>query len=103
MNDIMWLMRGLEVYLNAEKLCIAGVSGEDALTASIEVLSAGEKPGATLRVAGLEHEMFVVWCDRDLRVGDEVTVRIVNTDVVDAPMRRLPSITGPDAEPNLEM
>lgn len=96
-------MQGLEVSLNGEKLCIAGVSGGDAVSATIDVVGPRNGSTITLRVAGLENELYVVWCDRGLRVGDEVTVRMVETDIVDQPMRRLPSITGPDRDPNLEM
>lgn len=95
-------MQGLEVSLNGEKLCVAGVRGSHALNATIEVLGA-EAPGMTLRVAGLENEIFVIWCDRELQVGDEVTVRMIETDVSDPPLRRAPSVTGPDPAPNLEM
>ena len=63
-------MLAFEVYLNREKLCVAGVGNDGVLTAIVECVSRTTEDRSELTVAGLisgknEH---VKWIGRDLRV-----------------------------------
>jgi hypothetical protein len=86
-------MRGLEVYLNEVKLCTAGVGYGAALNATVDVVSQDTGYDMTFRVGGLENDEFVIWSDRALRVGDQINIRVVETQSVDPPERRNPSVT----------
>jgi hypothetical protein len=89
------------VYLNGKKVSTAGVGELGVLGAHVSwVRRAGEhtlsrKPGSveeelTLHVGGLisPSEEFVRWLDRDLKVGDEVRIRVADDTKVDRPRRR---------------
>jgi hypothetical protein len=85
-------MRAFEVYLHGKKLCMAGLPGDCVLAAMIDhvSMSGGE---LSLRVGGLsvaagEH---VRWRSRRLRVGDEVRVKIVESESADASRKTLPT------------
>jgi hypothetical protein len=78
-------MRAFEVYLNGEKLCVAGVKDDETLT--VDVCHA--PGGAFLNVGGCtgpqgDHSK---WVDlKALSVGDKVTVKVVNTNGIDDPV-----------------
>ena len=82
-------MRGMEVYINGDKLCTAGIDSGAALSATVDVAGMNTGYDMTLRVGGLENDEFVIWSDRELRVGDEINIRIVDTETVDRPERRI--------------
>jgi hypothetical protein len=84
-------MRGIEVHLNGGKLCTAGISFNAALNASVDIIGADAAYDVTLRVGGLENDDFVIWSERKLRVGDEISIRIVETKLMDAPVSRNPN------------
>jgi hypothetical protein len=84
-------MRGMEVHLNGGKLCTAGIRSNAALNATVDVVGQDAEYEMTLRVGGLENNEFVIWSDRELRVGDEITVRIVETEAIDTPVKRSPN------------
>jgi hypothetical protein len=81
-------MRGMEVYINGDKLCTAGIGSGAALNATVEVVAQDVGYDMTFRVGGLENDEFVIWSDRELRVGDEINIRMVDTESVDRPERR---------------
>ena len=81
-------MRGLEVYLNEVKLCTAGIGPGGALNATLDIVAEDTGYDMTFRVGGLENDEFVIWSDRELRVGDEINIRVVETESVDRPKRR---------------
>ncbi len=83
-------MRGMEVHLNGGKLCTAGISADAALNVSVDIVGLETDYQMTLRVGGLERDEFVIWADRELGVGDEIKLRIVEIDVSDAPLLRNP-------------
>jgi hypothetical protein len=94
-------MPAFQVSLNGKKLCTAGVGDHGVLHSMVTwVRRKGEqtrtkRPGSveeelTLTVGGLitpkaEH---VDWADRPLKVGDEVTVKIVGATKTDRPRTR---------------
>jgi len=84
-------MRAFEIYVNGERLCCAGVSDASVLTAIIDYVGR-EKERLHLHVGGLliPQDEHVRWQDRDLTVGDDVRVKIIEIDTVDAPTKRFP-------------
>lgn len=91
-------MKAFEVWINGEKRCVAGVSGDDALL-SVGVL--WTRVASTLQVGGMEGDEHLRWLDQTqlaLKVGDEVMFRLVETDVVDEPIQRHLSRTRAEKE-----
>jgi hypothetical protein len=86
-------MRGLEVHLNGDKLCTAGINSDAALNAAVDVIGRETDYEMTVRVGGLADNEFVIWSDRELRVGDEISIKIVETETSDTPERRNPHAT----------
>ena len=84
-------MRAIEVHLNGGKVCTAGIRFNAALNASVDIIGVDANYDVTLRVGGLENDDFVIWSDRELRVGDEINIRIVETKLMDAPVLRNPN------------
>jgi hypothetical protein len=82
-------MRAFEIYVNGEPLCLAGVSDASILTAITHYVGRG-KGRLYLSVGGLlvPQEEHVHWKDRDLAVGDEIRIRIIESEKVDAPTKR---------------
>jgi hypothetical protein len=84
-------MIGFDVFLNSERLYTAGVGEAGVMTACVTwVLRTA--PGVsspselTLNVGGMSHDAHHHWpAPRHLKVGDEVTVRILETAHPDPP------------------
>jgi hypothetical protein len=83
-------MPGLEIYLNREKLCTAGVGGKGVVNAMVDVVSRNGEHDIGIRVGGLEKDEFLTWCTRALKVGDEIRIRLVEPDAFDPPAVRQP-------------
>ena len=84
----------LEIEVNGEPYCRAGLGDEGAISAFVSWVKLGPPddsvpvpPGATLlAVSGFTSEHTAVhWADqlRHLSVGDEVTIRVVDSDQPD--------------------
>ena len=84
-------MRAFEIYINGERLCLAGVSNAGIFTAIIEYLG-GDEEHLHFGVGGLliPEQEHVTWQDRSLSVGDDVRIRTLESDKVDAPTERSP-------------
>jgi len=82
-------MRAFEIYVNGKRACLAGVNDASVLTAIMDY-AGRDKERLHLHVGGLliPQEEHVRWQDRDLAVGDEIRIRIVDSDKVDAPTKR---------------
>lgn len=84
-------MRVFDVYLNGEKLCTAGTEEECALTSIIAYVRNGKgtdcfmSVGASVGPAG-DSANWV--SQQQLKAGDEITVRIRESDEADQPSRR---------------
>jgi len=83
-------MRAFEVYLNDERLCLAGIGDDGVLTAIVDYVAGDGRQELRLQVGGLitpqgEH---VRWRNPPLRIGDEVRVKIVESKAVDRPTKR---------------
>jgi hypothetical protein len=92
-------MRAFEIYINGERLCLAGVSNEGVFTAIIEYLGRDEED-LRLHVGGLliPEQEYATWQDRSLSVGDDVRIRILESDAVDAPTERSPTYPKQDIQ-----
>jgi hypothetical protein len=82
-------MRGFEVYVNGERVCLAGVNDTSVADVILDFVGRDEKC-FHLHVGGLlipegEH---VRWQDRHLNVGDEVRIKLVEAASVDEPTKR---------------
>ena len=84
-------MRAFEVRRNGKRLCVAGIDGACVLNAIVNHIARSNGPpdlhvlvGGLISASG-EH---VIWRTTRLRVGDEITLKIVETDHVDKPRRR---------------
>jgi hypothetical protein len=76
-------MIGFEVFLNGQRLCIAG-AGDAVLTAIVS--SVPKRQELKLEVGGLAEEAHLEWhIPRSLVVGDEVIVRVLETQHPDSP------------------
>jgi len=78
-------MRAFEIYLNGQKLCIAGVNEDESLTADV----CHAPGGAFLYVGGStgtqgDHSKWINF--KPLNVGDKVTIKIVETNAIDDPV-----------------
>jgi hypothetical protein len=82
-------MRGLEVHLNGNKLCTAGVGKDGVLNTIVDVVGCAENYYEMgMRVGGLENGEFLIWARSELRVGDEIRIRIVEDEPFDSPIER---------------
>ena len=83
-------MRAFDVRLNGKCLCVAGVGDDGVLSTIVNHVAGFGRDEVSLRVGGLESptEEHVTWRNLKLKVGDEVTVRIVEADSVDKPKSR---------------
>jgi hypothetical protein len=83
-------MRAFEVHLNGKRLCLAGVGEDGVLTAIVDHVARPKASSLNLRVGGLVSPIgkHVIWRNRRLKVGDEVLVKIVETDSADRPRKR---------------
>jgi len=84
-------MRAFRVELNGKRVCVAGVGASDVLTAIASYAgNATRSRTLELQVAGLftETREHATWADLDLKVGDRVVLRVIETDSVDKPKKR---------------
>lgn len=83
-------MRAFEIHLNDRKLCTAGVKNDGVLTATLTYVAGRGRNDLALDVGGLlsSTEEHVDWTNLRLKVGDEVRMKVVETESVDKPPRR---------------
>lgn len=84
-------MLAFEVYLNGEKLCLAGVEGHGVLSAIATSVVGNGGADLFLQVGGLDsatRDHFDWVSQRPLGVGDEVRLTIVEAASVDDPADR---------------
>ena len=82
-------MRAYEVYLNGEKLCLAGIGDDGVLTAIVSWVTGQDRADQILEVGGLVGPTSenVSWTKRKpLRVGDQIQINLVEATAVDKPV-----------------
>jgi hypothetical protein len=85
-------MQAFQVFVNGKKVCVAGIGNDGVLSTILTYAPFKRRRETRLRVGGLispanEH---VAWVEAMLRVGDEVRVRVIETETVDKPSKRYP-------------
>jgi hypothetical protein len=97
-----YTMKAFEVFVNGERLCLAGIAGRCVLTVIIGHVKGKVDPvdDLYLHVGGLisETDEHVIWSKAQLKTDDEVRVRIIESDTADEPKERLVR----DSEQDLE-
>ena len=86
-------MKGFEIYVNGQHLITAGIGDDGFLTSSLTwVGSTAPKPASHLHlhVGGTDHRTSeqVNWSVPSVGVGDEITIKIIETDQITPEHRR---------------
>jgi len=78
-----------QVLINGTVVSNAGVDPEGVMTAIVSWVTASARmersEELTVSLGGLRNGNDITWLNQNLRVGDEVTIRIIERDVVDGP------------------
>ena len=79
-------MIAYEVSVNGERRCLAGVGARGVLSAILHWVN-HEGSESNLRVGGLRSDLaeHVTWLAQGLKVGDQVSVRVLEAEQVDSP------------------
>jgi hypothetical protein len=84
-------MIAFEVAVNGERLCTAGVGDEGVLTVMLTFV--GSRQELDLDIGGLARDTNLKWLVPRLpQVGDQILVRIVETEQPDEPSTREPGV-----------
>jgi protein tyrosine phosphatase len=84
-------MRAFEVSVNGEKVCLAGIGDDGVLTTIVHCAARQGGVGVFLQVGGLisQTKEHVNWInEKPLSVGDNLQVKIVETDAADNPIEK---------------
>jgi len=84
-------MMAFEVFVNGKKVCTAGVRKPDLMDAMLWLTA--EPRELSFRLSGLIHQTddsseIVNWLKRSLEIGDELTIRVIESEIVDDPLPR---------------
>ncbi len=84
-------MRAFEIHLNGEKLCLAGVRN-GILGVTVNWVA---RPGRRDEIGGFAvgglidaTKQHLEWAKRELHIGDELRIKVVEKNVVDKPRKR---------------
>ena len=94
-------MQAFEVHLNGARVCVAGLDGDCVLSVMVDEISQQGSHDLFLGVSGKISaiEEHVIWKGHmPLKVGDEIALKIVYTDVVDTPEKRYRTNSKDDEE-----
>jgi len=89
-------MVAFEIFINGKKKCTAGIGKPGVVTTILNWVQADEQRGRKpsedmeLSVGGLisRSREFLEWFRRDLKRGDEIVVRVVESERADPPKTR---------------
>ncbi len=83
-------MRAFQVRLNGKRLCVVGIGKDGVLSTTITYVPIRRRHETRLYVGGLvlPQNEHVFWRDAILRTGDEVRLKVIETNTVDEPQRR---------------
>lgn len=85
-------MRAFKIYLNGKNLCLAGIGSDGVMSMIVNWVGGGRGPADLfLEVGGLDSptQEHVSWVrQKALQIGDEIRVKIVDAEAVDAPSER---------------
>jgi hypothetical protein len=88
-------MTAIEVHVNGKKQCIAGIARDGVVSAILSWVGRGNeypelpREDVSLRVGGLDskRDEHVDWLTREMGVGDEIVLRIVDVRKPDPPRK----------------
>lgn len=81
-------MVAIEIYINGEKKCVAGTDGH-VLNAMVNAMRQSHiSVGGVTEKEGISHHAD--WLRESLQIGDEVRIRLIETDEVDPPQAERP-------------
>jgi hypothetical protein len=87
-------MIGFQIYVNGKKLHTTGIGDHGVLSSILSLACRRQEAEDELRlsIGGLYSDTreHVEWEAPDVQVGDEVTIRIIETNEVDSPTKRKP-------------
>jgi hypothetical protein len=85
-------MRAFQISLNGKKVCLVGIGDDGVLSTTITYVPFRKRRETRLYVGGLvmPQNEHVRWKEARLRVGDEVRLKVVEAEAVDAPSVRHP-------------
>lgn len=104
-------MLAFEIMINGEKVLAAGVEDWDLIHADImarRAKEAIESDEYELSVGGLPQQIedgkleHIRWGRTELKLGDQITIRLIETDAADPPIRRYRSDRQVQEEPFTE-
>jgi len=90
-------MLAFDIHVNGKRIGTAGIGEPGVLSAILNWIGSEPRKGArkagefaSIRVGGLvsSTDEHVTWARRNLRRGDEVVIRVVETDCPDRPSQR---------------
>jgi hypothetical protein len=83
-------VKAFVVLVNGERLCTAGIGGNGVLTTIVSWVGRGRRGHFHMHVGGLDSrtDQHIRWEVPAVRVGDEITVRVVEAGAVDPPAER---------------
>ena len=84
-------MQAFEVWVNDEKLCLAGIDDDGVLTTIVHYAARQRDGGMFIEVGGMigQTKEHVKWIDeKRLCVGDIVQIKIIETGAVDSPIKK---------------
>ena len=80
-----------EVYLNGQKLCLAGIGEDGVLTTIVNWVKGRGGTNMFLQVGGLRShaDEHVTWVNqRPLQVGDQIQIKLVEASEADKPIEK---------------
>jgi hypothetical protein len=83
-------MRAFKILLNRKRLCVAGIGDDGVLSTTITYVPFRRRHDTQIYVGGLllPQNEHVRWKQLNLRVGDEVRLKVVETESIDKPRKR---------------
>ncbi|HET8921524.1 MAG TPA: hypothetical protein VFN26_00860 [Candidatus Acidoferrum sp.] len=93
-------MRTFEVFLNEQRLCVAGITGDGVMSIILDSVTGPNRDELFLRVGGLQGSTkeHVRWQERELKVGDNVRIRVAEAESFDPPTRAFRSDPAKDLQ-----
>ena len=89
-------MTAIEIHVNGKKQCVAGIACDGVVSAILSWIGRGDehpklpREDISLRVSGLDskRDEHMDWITRDMKVGDEIVLRVVDVQKSDAPKKK---------------
>jgi hypothetical protein len=92
-------MRVFEVFLNGERLCCAGIENAAVLDVIVNHVKHNEERDEWIDVGGLTNAgEFVKWANRPLGAGDEIRIKVLESNSADEPRERKRRNVGQELE-----